>query len=124
PSPATTRAGQRHEDRPDKFARSRDEAGRAAATRTSRTNLPARVRRSATDWFTVKTVASAQSDHPGEVELDLAREVVEFYDPDNPEHLIAPDVTWLLSRGTCVFGTPACQVSVDDFPDGGAGGHD
>lgn len=33
-----------------------------------------------------------------EVELDFAREWVEFYDPDNPEHLIAADMTWLLSR--------------------------
>ena len=31
--------------------------------------------------------------HPGEVELDFAREWVEFYDPDNPEHLIAADMT-------------------------------
>ena len=47
---------------------------------------------------------------PREVELDFAREWVEFYDPDNPEHLIAADLTWLLSRWTCVFGTPACQA--------------
>ena len=54
--------------------------------------------------------------HPGEVELDFAREWVEFYDPDNPEHLIAADMTWLLSRWTCVFGTPACQGTVDLQP--------
>ena len=48
--------------------------------------------------------------HPGEVELDFAREWVEFYDPDNPEHLIAADLTWLLSRWTCVFGTPAYRT--------------
>ena len=47
------------------------------------------------------------------VELDFAREWVEFYDPDNPEHLIAADMTWLLSRWTCVFGTPACQGTVE-----------
>lgn len=41
--------------------------------------------------------------HPGqEVELDFAREWVEFYDPDNPEHLIAADLTWLLSRWACI----------------------
>ncbi|EUA22545.1 hypothetical protein I552_7036 [Mycobacterium xenopi 3993] len=39
------------------------------------------------------------------MELDFTREWVEFYDPDNPEHLIAADLTWLLSRWTCVFGT-------------------
>ena len=34
--------------------------------------------------------------HPGEVDLDFPREWVEFYDPDNPEHLIAavPAETW------------------------------
>ena len=57
--------------------------------------------------------------HPGEVELDFAREWVEFYDPDNPEHLIAADLTWLLSRWTCVFGTPACQGTVRGRPDDG-----
>jgi hypothetical protein len=25
------------------------------------------------------------AEHPGEVELDFAREWVEFYDPDNPD---------------------------------------
>ncbi len=75
------------------------------------------------DWFTVKTVASAQSNHPGEVELDFAREWVEFYDPDNPEHLIAADLTWLLSRWTCVFGTPACQGTVEGRPDDGCCSH-
>jgi hypothetical protein len=75
------------------------------------------------DWSTVKTVASAQPNHPGEVELDFAREWVEFYDPDNPEHLIAADLTWLLSRWTCVFGTPACQGTVEDRPDDGCCSH-
>jgi len=63
-----------------------------------------------------KTVTGS---HPGEVELDFAREWVEFYDPDNPEHLIAADMTWLLSRWTCVFGTPACQGTVEGRPDDG-----
>ena len=61
--------------------------------------------------------------HPGEVELDFAREWVEFYDPDNPEHLIAADLTWLLSRWTCVFGTPACQGTVRGRPDDGCCSH-
>ena len=61
---------------------------------------------------------------PGqEVELDFAREWVEFYDPDNPEHLIAADFTWLLSRWTCVFGTPACQGTVAGRPDDGCCSH-
>ena len=71
----------------------------------------------------MKTVASAQPNHPGEVELDFAREWVEFYDPDNPEHLIAADLTWLLSRWTCVFGTPACQGTVEERPDDGCCSH-
>ena len=59
----------------------------------------------------------------GEVPLDFPREWVEFYDPDNPEHLIAADLTWLLSRWTCVFGTPACQGIVAGRPDDGCCSH-
>ena len=61
--------------------------------------------------------------HPGEVELDFPREWVEFYDPDNPEHLIAADLTWLLSHWTCVFGTPAGQGTVEGRPDDGCCSH-
>jgi hypothetical protein len=39
-----------------------------------------------------------------EVSLDFAREWVEFADPDNERHLVRADLTWLLSRWTCVFG--------------------
>ena len=61
---------------------------------------------------------------PGrEVDPDFAREWVEFYDPDNPEHLIAADLTWLLSRWTCVFGTPACQGTVEGRPFDGCCSH-
>jgi len=55
--------------------------------------------------------------------LDFAREWVEFYDPDNAEHLIAADLTWLLSRWTCVFGTPACCGTVEGRPDDGCCSH-
>ncbi|MGL4305492.1 MAG: hypothetical protein ACRCSF_04995 [Mycobacteriaceae bacterium] len=58
-----------------------------------------------------------------EVALDFPREWVEFYDPDNSEHLIAADLTWLLSHWTCVFGTPACQGTVKDRPDDGCCSH-
>ncbi|ANS27926.1 hypothetical protein WSS_A41625 [Rhodococcus opacus M213] len=54
-----------------------------------------------------------------EVGLDFAREWVEFLDPDNAEHLIAADMTWLPSRWTCVFGTPGCQGIVAGRPDDG-----
>jgi hypothetical protein len=39
-----------------------------------------------------------------EVPLDFPREYVEFFDPDNDEHLIRVDMTWLLSSWTCIFG--------------------
>ncbi len=48
---------------------------------------------------------------------------MEFYDPDNPEHLIAADLTWLLSNWTCVFGTPACKGTVAGRPDDGCCSH-
>ena len=63
------------------------------------------------------------SKHPGEVELYFAREWLEFYDPANGEHLIAADLTWLLSHWTCVYGTPACQGTVAGRPDYGCCSH-
>ncbi|ALG85889.1 hypothetical protein [Gordonia phthalatica] len=44
-----------------------------------------------------------------EVPLDFPREWFEFVDPADDEHLISADLTWLLSRWNCVFGTPACH---------------
>ncbi|MFM8600382.1 MAG: hypothetical protein ACKOB8_15475 [Mycobacterium sp.] len=61
--------------------------------------------------------------HHGEVELDFPREWVEFYDPADPEHLIAADLTWLMSHWTCVYGTPACQGTVAGRPDDGCCSH-
>lgn len=58
-----------------------------------------------------------------EVDLDFPREWIEFVDPDNAEHVIAADLTWLLSRWTCVFGTPACQGTVAGRPDDGCCSH-
>ncbi|GGF95748.1 hypothetical protein GCM10007304_07000 [Rhodococcoides trifolii] len=55
--------------------------------------------------------------------MDFPREWVEFTDPNNPEHLIRADFTWLLSRWTCVFGTPACQGTVAGRPDDGCCSH-
>ncbi|MGN9891585.1 hypothetical protein [Micromonospora sp. L31] len=48
-------------------------------------------------------------DDPGdprsrEVGLDFPREWVEFVDPADERHLVRADLTWLLSRWTCVFG--------------------
>ncbi|MEV4631072.1 hypothetical protein AB0J90_32870 [Micromonospora sp. NPDC049523] len=39
-----------------------------------------------------------------EVDLDFPREWIEFLDPADPAHLVRADLTWLLSRWTCVFG--------------------
>lgn len=58
-----------------------------------------------------------------EVPLDFPREWVEFFDPADPEHLIAADLTWLLSRWTCVFGTPSCPGILADRPDDGCCSH-
>lgn len=58
-----------------------------------------------------------------EVDLDFPREWIEFVDPANDEHLIAADLTWLLSNWTCVFGTPACQGILSDRPDDGCCSH-
>jgi hypothetical protein len=38
-----------------------------------------------------------------EVGLDFPREWVEFSDPADADQLIRADLTWLLSRWTCVF---------------------
>jgi hypothetical protein len=39
-----------------------------------------------------------------EVPLDFPREWIEFADPADENHLVRADLTWLLSRWTCVFG--------------------
>jgi len=54
-----------------------------------------------------------------EVPLDFPREWYEFIDPADPEHLINADLTWMLSRWNCVFGTPACHgIIAGRQPDG------
>lgn len=58
-----------------------------------------------------------------EVPLDFPREWYEFFDPADPGHLISADLTWLLSRWSCVFGTPACQGIVEGRPDDGCCTH-
>ena len=47
---------------------------------------------------------SASNPRRREVSLDFPREFIEFVDPANDEHLIRADLTWLLSRWTCIFG--------------------
>jgi hypothetical protein len=57
-----------------------------------------------------------------EVDLDFPREWVEFVDPADAEHLIRADLTWLLSRWTCVFGK-ACHGIVEGRGDEGCCSH-
>jgi hypothetical protein len=46
----------------------------------------------------------AQRKPSPEVGLGFPRERIEFADPANADHLIRADLTWLLSRWTCIFG--------------------
>lgn len=52
-----------------------------------------------------------------ETPLDFPRDFIEFVDPACDTHLIVADMTWLLSRWRCVFGTPACQGILASRPD-------
>ena len=46
-----------------------------------------------------------------EVDLDFAREWVEFPDPEDPENgLYRIDLTWLVSSWTCIFGAGCCGI--------------
>jgi hypothetical protein len=69
-------------------------------------------------------VATIDADNPRdrEVALDFPREYVEFIDPANEEHLIRADLTWLLSRWTCIFAR-GCHGIVGGRPDDGCCSH-
>lgn len=62
------------------------------------------------------------SPSPREVDLDIPREWIEFFDPDNPTHLIRADLTWLTSRWTCIFGA-GCHGIIKDRADEGCCSH-
>jgi hypothetical protein len=47
-----------------------------------------------------------------EVSLDFPREWIEFVDPDDAEHWIRADLTWLCSRWTCIFGR-GCHGTIE-----------
>ena len=49
-------------------------------------------------------VDTPEQPRSAEVDLDFPREWIEFSDPENPDHIIRADLTWLLSRWSCVFG--------------------
>ncbi|PYE20070.1 hypothetical protein DFR67_102208 [Williamsia limnetica] len=67
--------------------------------------------------------AASKIDPAPEVPLDFPREWYEFVDPENPEHIINADLTWLLSHWTCVFGTPACQGIIEGRENDGCCSH-
>jgi len=57
-----------------------------------------------------------------EVGLDFDREWVELVDPADAEHVVRADLTWLLSRWTCVYGR-GCHGIVQERPDDGCCSH-
>jgi hypothetical protein len=57
-----------------------------------------------------------------EVDLDFPRQWVEFVDPDDEEQIFRCDLTWLLSRWTCIFGN-GCKGILSDRPDDGCCSH-
>ncbi|MDK6260449.1 MULTISPECIES: hypothetical protein [Corynebacterium] len=44
-----------------------------------------------------------------EVPPDFAREIFEFPDPEDPQHVFSVDLTWVESYWECAFGTPECH---------------
>ncbi|MEV6526613.1 hypothetical protein AB0M43_32240 [Longispora sp. NPDC051575] len=53
-----------------------------------------------------------------EVALDFPREWIEFADPADAEHMVRADLTWLLSRWTCIFGRGCHGITPGGSPDG------
>lgn len=47
---------------------------------------------------------SATAAPPAPAPLDFAREWYTFVDPDDPDHVFRADLTWLMSRWTCIYG--------------------
>ncbi len=67
-------------------------------------------------------VHTADDPRSREVELDFPREWLEFTDPADSSHLVRADLTWLLSRWTCVFGK-ACHGIIEGRADEGCCSH-
>ena len=53
-----------------------------------------------------------------DVKQDFARDWVEFYDPQNPEHIFKCDLTWLTSNWNCIYGG-GCQGIDKNKPNDG-----
>lgn len=58
-----------------------------------------------------------------ELPVDFAREWLEFLDPEDSEHIIQIDLTWMLSTYRCRFGTSACRGIDASNPDVGCCSH-
>lgn len=57
-----------------------------------------------------------------EVGLDFSREWLEFTDPNNADHRIRADLTWLCSRWSCIFGR-GCHGVIEGRPEDGCCSH-
>jgi hypothetical protein len=57
-----------------------------------------------------------------EIDLDFPRQWVEFVDPADADQIFRCDLTWLLSRWTCIFGS-GCKGILADRPDDGCCSH-
>jgi hypothetical protein len=53
-----------------------------------------------------------------DVKQDFARDWVEFYDPENPEHIYKCDLTWLTSNWNCIFGNGCKGIDKEKPNDG------
>src|SRR5258708_3568019 len=59
---------------------------------------------------------------PRSLEVDLAREWLEFADPADANHQIRADLTWLLSNWTCIYGR-GCHGIIEGHADEGCCSH-
>lgn len=59
-----------------------------------------------------------KTDDTAETELDFPREWIEFSDPDDADTLIRADLTWLLSKWTCIFGNGCPGIDAEQPDDG------
>src|SRR5262245_249764 len=66
----------------------------------------------------VEPLAEADEPRQHEVSLDFPREWIEFTDPDNEEHVVRADLTWLLSRWSCIFGRGCHGIAAGRAADG------
>jgi hypothetical protein len=57
-----------------------------------------------------------------EVDPDFPRDWVEFVDPADAEHVVRADLTWLLSRWTCIYGA-GCHGVIQGRADDGCCSH-